>query len=517
MPVDKPNIVLFVAEDLDYEGLNCYDATQTGYTGVIRAGNPNLPDAYTVDRMLTPTIDLLAESGFKSTNYYCVSAICTPSRYAILTGRYPERNPHFCQMYPPNTQANIFFNIGMERAESNLPKVLQAHGYTTGMAGKWHNFPQEVKLRLVDMYQQIPLNADPWDPGINQAIQAWYQMAVDYLKDGFGWDSVDRVYFDNPEPFHPKPISGHNLEWIIEGALNFLDENRTSQNPFFLYVPVTTPHSRYKPNIFSSDPLGTAAGMLDEAPQAFKSRQEIIRAVQGAGLPNYAREGYWLDEGVRAVLEKLEEIGAIEDTCFIFTTDHPTAGKETCHLGRIPLIVRWPGKIKPGFESDCLLAETDLAPTILDIAGCESPSDMQLDGKSFKDLLTGKISSIPRENVLMEEVFSRGVVSGKWKYIANRLPAELKATVDLPNAGWFGSNYYDNVRFRDSLSHQVDKLFPHYFDEDHLYDLDVDPCEQNNLAGDSAYAQILVEMKEILRIELEKLPHPFGEFIIRAK
>ena len=109
----RPNIVLFVAEDLDYEGLNCYDAAQTGYTGVIQAGNPNLPDEYVVDGMLTPTIDQLAESGFRSTNYYCVSAICTPSRYAILTGRYPERNPHFCQMYPPKTQANIFFNIGV--------------------------------------------------------------------------------------------------------------------------------------------------------------------------------------------------------------------------------------------------------------------------------------------------------------------------------------------------------------------------------------------------------------------
>jgi arylsulfatase A-like enzyme len=516
MPTDKPNIVLFVAEDLDYEGLNCYEAAQTGYTGVIKAGNPNFPDAYTVDRMLTPTIDSLAESGFMSTNYYCVSAICTPARYAILTGRYPERNPHFCRMYPPNTQANIFFNIGMERDETNLPKTLQAHGYTTGMVGKWHNFPQEVKLRLVDMHRHIPMDADPRDLGIRQAIQAWYQMAVDYLKEGFGWDFVDRVYFDNPEPFHPRPINGHNLEWIIEGALNFLEENRAAQKPFFLYIPVTTPHSRYKPDIFSSDPLGTAAGMLEEAPDVFKSRQEIIAAVRDAGLPDYAREGFWLDEGVRAVLEKLDEIGATENTCFIFTTDHPTAGKETCHMGRIPLIIRWPGRVEPGFESDTLIAETDLAPTILDIAGCDILDDMKKDGSSFKALLICESAYPFRENVLMEVVNSRGIVAGKWKYIANRLPDELKATVDLPRAGWFGSNYYDNVRFRDALHHQVDKLFPHYFDEDQLYDLETDLCEQNNLAADPAYALTLAEMKELLRAELEKLPHPFGEFVTRG-
>ncbi len=513
MSAEKPNIVLFVAEDLDYEGLNCYDAAQTGYTGVIQAGNPNFPEAYTVDRLLTPTIDNLAASGFKSSNYYCVSAICTPSRYAILTGRYPERNPHFCQMYPTNAQANIFFNIGLERDETNLPKTLQAHGYTTGIAGKWHNYPQEVKLRLVDMYQQIPLDADPRDPGIRSAIQAWYQIASDYLKDGFGWDTVDRVYFDNPEPFHPQAISGHNLEWIIEGAINFLEENRESEKPFFLYIPVTTPHSRYKADIFSSDPLGTAAGMLDEVPDVFKSRLEIMRAVEQAELPNYAREGYWLDEGVRAVLEKLDEIGASEDTCFIFTTDHPTAGKETCHLGRIPLIARWPGRIQPGLESKSLIAETDLAPTILEIAGCEIPEDMRQDGMSFKALLTGEVSPVTREEVLMEVVNSRGIVSNQWKYIANRLPEALKATADLPKAGWFGSNYYDNTRFREAVSHQVDKLFPHYFDKDQLYDLEADPCEQNNLAANPTYAPILAEMREKLRVELETLPHPFGEFV----
>jgi hypothetical protein len=104
-------------------------------------------------------------------------------------------------------------------------------------------------------------------------------------------------------------------------------------------------------------------------------------------------------------------------------------------------------------------------------------------------------------------------VAGKWKFIANRLPDALKATVNLSKAGWFGSNYYDNKRFREKVSHQVDKLFPHYFDEDQLYDLEADPCEQHNLAAEPACESILSEMKELLRAELEKLPHPFGEFV----
>jgi hypothetical protein len=137
---------------------------------------------------------------------------------------------------------------------------------------------------------------------------------------------------------------------------------------------------------------------------------------------------------------------------------------------------------------------------------------MRQDGISFKDLLTGEIASVARYNILLEVVNSRGIVSGKWKYIANRFPDELIATVDLPKAGWFGSNHYDNKRFRDRLSHQVDRLFPHYFKGNQLYDLESDPCEQDNLADNPAYDIILAEMKENLRLELEKLPHPFGEF-----
>jgi arylsulfatase A-like enzyme len=400
----------------------------------------------------------------------------------------------------------------MERDETNLPKVLQSNGYHTGITGKWHNYPQEVKLRLVDMYKQIPIDADPRDPGIDKAIQSWYQLAVDYLRDGFGWDFVDRIYYDNPEPFHPKSISGHNLEWIIQGALNFLEDNRHAQNPFFLYVPVTTPHSRYKADVFNSDPLGTAAGMLEEVPNVFMSRDEIIQTIKDAGLPDYAREGLWLDEGVRAIIEKLEDIGASDNTCFIFTTDHPTAGKETCHLGRIPFIVKWPGHIEAERVNDSLLAEADLAATILDIAGCEIPEDMRQDGQSFKNLLKGETSEPVRESILLEVVNSRAIVSGNWKYIANRLPEALEATADIRQSGWFGSNYYDNIQFRNKLPYNVDRLFPHYFNEDQLYDISQDPCEQKDLTSHPAYASVLNEMKAKLQCELEKLPHPFGEF-----
>jgi len=509
----KPNIVLFVAEDLDFEGVNCYDAAQTGFTGVIRAGNPNFPEMYTVDNLLTPALDGFAASGFKSSNYYCVSAICTPARYAILTGRYPERSPHFCEIYPPHTQANIYFNIGMTRGETNVAKVLRQNGYRTGMVGKWHNFPQHIKLRLKDMNDAIPKDANPRDPGVQKAITAWYETAVAYLRDGFGWDSVDRVYYDNPEPFHPRALGSHNLEWIIEGALDFLEQNRDSTASLFLYVPVTTPHSRYRGDIFDqSDPLATPAGMLERAPRVMMPRQEIVQRVADAGLPAYAREGLWLDEGFNAILRKLKEIGQEEHTCVIFTTDHPTASKETCHLGRIPFLARWPGKIAPGTESGALLAQIDLAPTILDIAGCDVPADMHLDGQSCKPLLLGQTVESHRDRVLLEVVNSRALVSGPWKYIANRWPNYLPAIADINKTGWLGTARYDNACIRDSVPYQADKLWPAYFRADQLYHIETDPCEQRDLSEDPAYAETLTEMRQKLWAELAKLPHAFGEF-----
>ena len=514
----RPNIVLFAAEDLDYEGVNCYDASQTGYTGVIRSGNEEVRDRYEVDELLTPAIDSLAGDGFRSENYYCASAICTPARYSMLTGRYPERNTHFCEMYPKNTQANIFFNIGMTRDETNIAKVLRSNGYRTGMTGKWHNYPQDVKLRLVDMNTAIPPDADPRDPPVRKAVEAWYRQARDYLQNGFGWDSVERVYFDNPEPWNPKEIGVHNIEWIVEGALEFLDGSKGSEQPFFLYVPVTVPHSRYNgKQMTHSNPLATPSGLLDEPPDVMMPRDEIVRRVKEARLPEFAQTGLWLDEGVNAVLGKLDEMGVADDTCFIFTTDHPTAGKETCHLGRIPLIVRWPGHVKPGTVSDELLGQVDLAPTVLDIAGCAAPEDMLQDGQSFRSLLTGEVTTSSRDSVLLEVVNSRAIVKGKWKYIANRLPEEIRGLADVGCTGWFGSMYYDNRRIRQGPPHNADKLFPSYFCEDQLYNLESDPLEQRNLMDDPQYQDVIREMRDTLCAKLASLPHPFGELCRSAE
>lgn len=526
----KPNIVLFVAEDLDWEGVNCYDPTRTGLTGIKATGNPAAADQYHVTKALTPTIDSLARDGTMFRNYYCTSAICTPARYTMLTGRYAERSAELLAAHPQGTQANIWFNTDITRTETTLPRVLKHAGYTTCITGKWHNFPVDLELPMRELTDNNPPDADPNDPEIRSRIEKAYTMGLEFLKDGFGWDRVDRLMTNNCEPVRPLPLNANNTEWIIEGALEFLEQRRGAEDPFFLYVAINAPHSRYNKRRLEADPRGTRAGLLDEAPSGMPSRQSVKERAVAAGLNEHMAEGVWLDDAVHAVQKKLREIGADAETIFIFTTDHPTVGKGSTHVGRIPLIVKWPGRLREHGVEDRIVSETDLAPTILDLAGCDVPPDMRTDGQSFAPILRagGPRSGRPmgangasatdaydREQVLLEMVNSRAVVHGRFKYIANRLPDESRETREaLRRVGWLALKRWTAYDYSNGpVPWGLDTYFPHYFDADQLYDIESDPMEQKNLADDPSHASVLAELKKRLTAELRKLPHRFGEFV----
>jgi arylsulfatase A-like enzyme len=524
----RPNIVLFAAEDLDWEGVNCYDPAKTGLTGMKAAGNAAAADRYEVTKALTPTLDGLARDGAMFTNYYCTSAICTPARYTMLTGRYAERSAELLDAHPAGSQANIWFNTDITRTETTLPKALKAAGYTTCITGKWHNFPVDLELPMRELTDNNAPDADPRDPEIRSRIEKAYAMGLEFLKEGFGWDRVDRLMTNNCEPVRPFPLNANNTEWIIEGALGFLEDRRDADDPFFLYVAINAPHSRYDKRRLEEDPRGTRAGLLDEPPEGMPSRESAQQRAAAAGLNENVAEGVWIDDAVNAVQKKLREIGAEEETLFIFTTDHPTVGKGSTHLGRIPLIVSWPGRLPEHTVHDRIVSQTDLAPTILDLAGCEIPEDMRTDGESFAPLLRGAdaqndgaqgdgerdtAGSYAREHVMLELVNSRALVHGKWKYIANRLPDDAPETVEaMRQRGWHALKKWTAYDYGSTpVPWGLDEYFPHYFDEDQLYDIEADPLEQHSLAGDPAYASVVAEMKERLAGELRTLPHRFGE------
>jgi arylsulfatase A-like enzyme len=221
----------------------------------------------------------------------------------------------------------------------------------------------------------------------------------------------------------------------------------------------------------------------------------------------------WLDASVGAVLRKLGELGLQEKTAVFLASDNGRDGKFACYDGgaRSLLLARWNGFIPRGRVIRELVTNIDLAPTILDLCGVKAPNDLQMDGQSLVPLLQGDAAY--RRGVLFLEITTeRAVVTEDgFKYIAVRYPPEIQQQVDQGRR----FNHWCQPMEKNTHTMGVDAAYPHYFDQDQLYDLNADPDEQRNLAGDPEYHPRLESMKKLLREHSIHLPHQFGEFTKR--
>ncbi len=511
----KPNIILIYADDLDFDRIGIYDHRKyPTVTGARELGFTNARHDWERRRnarQLTPHIDSLARDGAMFSRFYVTTAICTPSRYSILTGRYASRSPRFQKAYPTTGQANIQWNTQLAPMETNIARALAAAGYATGIVGKWHLGAPVGRVKGVGR------DAEPTDPHVVKALKEAHRGLTMYLRERIGFDYADRMYMQNKEWMGlPKPLQVHNLEWITEGALNFIDRNRN--RPFFLYMPLTTPHGAYTASFLKSNPLFTPAGVLDRLPKGQTSRGSIPGRIKAAGIPARNAMGTWIDDSVGAILNRLDRLELAEDTVVIFASDHQGRGKYTCYEGcRVPFVIRWPGHIRAGTPIDAICANIDLPATFMDIAGARPPKDMVRDGVSMLPVLEGRTDGW-RNSLLLECSNIRAVVTKDYKYIANRPPDEDRRRMEEDarmaakkgikrTVGWDGNK--NPHKWENGIRFAADHFFPHYFDYDQLYDLNNDPFEQNNLAADLGHAKIFMEMQELLKKKLQDLPHPF--------
>ena len=165
-----PNIVFIYADDLDFDELGPYEAdhfpchTAARLAGVLHPLRQGA--AYADPRMLTPYLDQLAREGMTFSRFYVTSAICTPSRYSLMTGRYASRSAPFCRRYPPGTPATILWDTNLDPEETSLPRALKQAGYRVGFVGKWHlGVPGGYRVQGVDP------DADPFDSRVNRTIE----------------------------------------------------------------------------------------------------------------------------------------------------------------------------------------------------------------------------------------------------------------------------------------------------------------------------------------------------------
>ncbi len=508
----RPNIVLIYADDLDADEVGCTSDSPKfpSYTRMKRLGMPS-SRPYDDARMLTPNINSIARDGATFTRMYVSSPLCTPSRYSLLTGRHASRSAEFQRTYPAGGPSSIVFNTTLGPDETSVAKSLRELGYATGVVGKWHNFLQGPLSQEVDA--SLPPDADINDPIVARRVRERYELALSTLREGYGWDFVDRINIGNTERYNPLAIRGQNLEWHLEGALKFL--RQSAGQPFFLYFPLPVPHGQYfDPRRLN--PLATNAGMLARAPETQPTRESVFRRLDAAGIkdPRNAM-ATWMDDTVGELLKALDTYKVADNTIVLFISDNPSRGKNSLYEGaRVPGFVRWPGVVKPGSVIDSMCANLDLPATLIEAAGGRAPADMRQDGRSLLPLLTGKKEPGDwRKHLLLEVHNSRAVVTRNWKYIANRAPAtvvaRMKADADKAHmearartVGWSGGGMHFNAL--------ID--FPAYFAPDQLYRLDDDLYERHNVAEERQFRGTLEEMRRLLGQALGPLPHTFGEF-----
>lgn len=458
-----PNVLFILADDLGYQELGCYG-----------------------QRLIkTPKIDGLAEQGMRLTRHYAGNAVCAPSRCVLLTGKHPGHAfIRDNRSTPPEGQ------LAIPDGELTIAEVLKTAGFTTGIYGKWGlGGPDSTGAPLRQGFDYFF--------GYNCQAHA-HSYYPSYL-----WDNTNRIPLRNvpPVPGHAglaknaDPNNPHSYtkfkgsdyapDRINSAAIDFLKTNR--QRPFFLYYASTLPHVALHIPDEELEPY-LALGWTD--PPFTRSR--------GGYTPHFTPRAAYaamisrLDKEVGALLDTLDELGLTDNTLVIFTSDNGTTHlrdevdydffssvgdlrglKGSLYEGgvRVPCIIRWPGKITGGSQSDFLSGFEDWLPTILTAAGLPLPDNCKIDGRNILPALIGQPIE-PRESLYREFPGYGGqqaLWTGRWKAVRQKLrhgksETELYDLEADPNeAHNVAATQKDIVSKLESLmtnEHDASKVFP---------------------------------------------------------
>lgn len=377
----QPNFVIFLTDDQGYGDLSCMGATD----------------------FRTPHLDRLAGSGARFTDWYSNSPVCSPSRAALLTGRYPGNAGVRAILHGHRTAS------GLPPEVPTLAAALKKLGYQTGMFGKWH-------LGLAD-------GCRPHDHGFDE----WFGFmagCVDYYSHIFYWGmrgGTDPLH-DLWENDRKVWINGRYLTGLItERAVQYIRGAAPLGRPFFLYVPYNAPHY----------PMHAPRKYLDRFPHLPPDRR-IMAAMLSA-----------VDDGVGEVMSELERQGVLEETCVFFMSDNGPSretrnwldGREDPYYGgsagrlkghkfslyeggiRSPGILSWPARVPAGQVITEPGAAMDLFPTFLRAAGGD-PRGYELDGRDILPMVAEGARS-PHEQIFWEMNDQTAVRRGKWKLVLN--------------------------------------------------------------------------------------------------
>ncbi|MDI3318360.1 sulfatase family protein [Pinibacter soli] len=404
----------------------------------------------------TPNLDKLAGGGAYLKNAFVTTSLCSPSRASILTGLYAHKHKVVDNNNPVGTDL-VFY-----------PQYLQQIGYQTAMIGKWH------------------MGGDHDDPqrGFNYWVS--FKGQGSYLPEANGLNVNGKHVAQK----------GYITDELTDYAIDFL-KNRDKNKPFMLYlshkgvhadfVPAARNKGMFKDYTFVA-PLTMTPGSLTDAPMWLQNQRNSWHGVEfpyhssldiGEYYKRYAETLYSVDESVGRVLDELKQEGLLNSTLIVYMGDngfqfgeHGLIDKRTAYEAsmRVPMLAYCPDLIKPGTVVDNVVANIDVAETLLDAAGLKAPSYM--DGVSFLPLLQGKQTNW-RRGLLYEYYWERNYPQ--------------TPTIHALRGDRYKYIHYTGI-----------------WDTDELYDLQNDPQEAKNLIRDPAYKEVVKQMNKDMFDELKK-------------
>lgn len=485
-----PNIVYILADDMGYGDVSIYN-----------------PDS----KINTPNIDAFAQEGIRFTDAHAPSSVCTPSRYGILTGDYCWRSRL------PQSVLSGYGRALIEPGQPTVASLLQAHGYNTGVIGKWHLGLDWVVKPGHDTALRIPEN----DPSGARMIKDMNPDDIDFtkpptdgpLKHGFNYsyilpaslDMAPYCYLQNdtltspltgstkgnelnpkdspnyatgafwrPGPMSPDFDFNNVLPHFTDKAVEYIQQQSHASKPYFLYFAMPSPHTPWLPS------------------------KEFIGKSKAGAYGDYVME---VDAMVARILKAIEESGDASNTIVVFTSDNgpywrPGYIEKYNHRAasvfkgmkadiwegghRVPFIARWPGHVKAGSVSNITTTLTNLMSTCAEVVGEDQQSGEALDSYSILPVLLNRPDSLTAQKAIMSESSHGlyGVRKDNWKFIDGR------------GSGGFS----DPVTYKPGPGEAKGEL----------YDIEKDPSETNN-----RYLEEPGKIKELSRVmdSIKKLNH----------
>ncbi len=363
-----PNLIVILADDLGWADL--------GHDG---------------SKIDTPSLDRLAQEGVKLTNFHSSAPMCSPTRAALLTGRYPH-SVGMPELASPTARGNIPV-LALDHAAITIPEALKPAGYRSALVGKWH----------------LGFAPENW-PRTHGFDEFWGSLVG------------TPMYWDVKEPYHnetPIKVSGYYTDLLTDKAVELLRRDAGGTKPFFLYLAYNAPHY----------PLEAPAELVYKYRRRFPDRG--LFAIYAAMVER-------LDTGIGRVLATLDEMQIAGNTLVVFTSDNgPTAelnsyGPEGAdfshgplrgfkfhtHEGgiRVPFLARWPGHLPAGAVRATPAITMDLLPTLLEAAGVKPAPGHEIHGTSILPLLRGE--AFVRPGALhWENQHNSAVLAGDWKLV----------------------------------------------------------------------------------------------------